>query len=521
MKKQKLLTVLLLFALILVSLSIRAAAEERPSKILILPFTIHSDKELSFLKDSVHDMLSTRLTIKGRCEPMNRGAADRSVEASEGVSDLNQAVSIGEKLSADYVVFGSLTVFGESISTDARLVDVKKKAPAVVFSKTGEKRGDLIFHVGLFADKIEEEIFKQQKPSAPRAKTPAPFSKYFFSDWKSRKFDTAIRGLAIGDVDGDGSNETVFIDKSSVFVYRYMDRRFKKIGEAGGDDSLRYLGVDVADVNKNNKAEIFVTTLSPNSNRPSSFVLEWDGSGFAIIDKEINMFLRVLKGSEKTGPILIGQEKAHFRGVFSKNGVHKIEWISDSDGGSYESATRITLPKNANIFGFTKGDVLNDGADQIVSFDRSSRIRISNTSGSDMWHSDNKYGGSDLHIDIPDQSGSKGDFERMYLHPRIHIADIDYDGKNEVIAVANDDFANNIMARMRSYTSGRIDSMSWNNESLQNEWTTGKITGYISDYIVEDINGDGGDELVFSVVVKGEGVFGGKKSYITARAISN
>ncbi len=60
--------------------------------------------------------------------------------------------------------------------------------------------------------------------------------------------------------------------------------------------------------------------------------------------------------------------------------------------------------------------------------------------------------------------------------PRIHVADIDYDGKNEVIAVTNHDFASNIMARMRSYTNGRIDSMSWNNESLQNEWTTGKIT---------------------------------------------
>ncbi len=531
MKKQKITTALLVFVLISVGLCTRVVAEEPPSKILILPFTIHSDQKLSFLKDSVYDMLSTRLTIKGKSELLSRNAVDSALSDSTGVSDLNQAVSIGEKLNADYVVFGSLTVFGESISTDARLVDVKKKSSIVVFSKTGKKHGDVISHVSLFTDKIKEEVFDQKKPVSPKTAKPEPgFEKKpsalpaatpAFSTWKSRKFDVSIRGLALGDVDGDGSNETVFIDKSSVFVYRYMDRRFKKIGEARGEDSLRYLGVDVADINKNNKAEIFVTALSANSDRLASFVLEWDGSGFSKIDEDINMFLRVLKDPGKERPIIVGQEKAVFQGVFSKNGVHEIEWAGGSDGGSYESGKRLTLPKHVNIYGFTKGDALNEGKNMIVSFSRSENIKISDPNGSDIWISDNDYGGSNKYIDIQNPNEAKGDKLRIYMVPRIHVADIDHDGKNEVIAVSNEDFAGGVMARLRSYDKGRIDSLSWNNGNLEQEWTTGEISGYISDYVVEDIDGDGRLELVFSVVAKGDGFFGSKKSYIAARAISN
>jgi len=542
MKKQKLRTspfvfVLVMFVLVLVGLPIRAtgqaaeeqaAKEEKPSTILILPFTVHSDQELSFLKDSVYDMLSTRLSIKGKTTLLSRSVAYKALEDSKEVSEINQAISIGEKLNADYVVFGSLTVFGESISTNARLADVNKKDAAVAFSKTGEKRGELISHVSLFADKIEE-IFIDKKtesgseigPSPPQAAvTAAPFSK-FFSDWKSRSFDTKIRGLSLGDVDGDGKNETIFIDKSNVFVFRYMERKFKKIAEIEKEDSLRYLGVDVADINKNNKDEIFVTAISPNSNRVLSFVLEWNGTGFVRTNEDINMFLRVLKNPTKKEPILIGQKQATLRDIFSKKGVYEMEWITDSDGGSYEPATRITLPKKVNIYGFTTGDVLNDGTEKIVLFDRSGRIRISDTEGSEIWLGDNTYGGSDIFIDIPDPSGASSDFERKYLHPRIHIADVDYDGKNEVIAVSNDDFAGNVMARMRSFSNGRVDSMSWDNDNLQNEWTTGKITGYISDYVIGDIDSDGRNELIFSVVSKGGGFFSSKKSHIAARAVSN
>jgi len=115
MKKQKLRTSPFAFALVMVVLVLvglpmratgqaaeeQAAKEEKLSTILILPFTVHSDQDLSFLKDSVYDMLSTRLSIKGKSTLLSRSVAYKALEDSKEVSEINQAISIGEKLNAD------------------------------------------------------------------------------------------------------------------------------------------------------------------------------------------------------------------------------------------------------------------------------------------------------------------------------------------------------------------------------------------------------------------------------------
>ena len=49
--------------LIAVVLCTTVALAKKPYRVLILPFTIHSDQDLSFLKKGVGNMLSTRLTV--------------------------------------------------------------------------------------------------------------------------------------------------------------------------------------------------------------------------------------------------------------------------------------------------------------------------------------------------------------------------------------------------------------------------------------------------------------------------
>ena len=70
------------------------------------------------------------------------------------------------------------------------------------------------------------------------------------SYWKSESFPAAIEGLSIADVDGDGSNEVVFISDNQVFVYRYQNESLQEIKTFSHKSFHRLMFVDTADINR-------------------------------------------------------------------------------------------------------------------------------------------------------------------------------------------------------------------------------------------------------------------------------
>ena len=105
------------------------------------------------------------------------------------------------------------------------------------------------------------------------------------SYWKSESFPAAIEGLSIADVDGDGSNEVVFISDNQIFVYRYQNEGLQEIKTFSHKSFNRLMFVDTADINQNGTAEIFVTDYISSNQRLKSIVLEWNGQDFAVIDE--------------------------------------------------------------------------------------------------------------------------------------------------------------------------------------------------------------------------------------------
>ncbi len=475
--------------------SIGSAAE--PSKILILPLTIHSEKDLSFLQHGIEDMLSTRLALKGKTAPINREQVRQALQETSGPINEQTALLMGEKLQADYVLFGSLTIFGNSISTDCRFVDVHQKKPVVIFNRSGKSRDDIAEHINIFAAQINETVFGHETLSSADAPavTEAP-GKTTFSLWKSRNFKERIRGIAVGDVDEDGRNETVFISSQDIFIYRFNNNRFEKVAEINGKGANAYIGVDIADVNNNGKSEIFITNFpSGNAYRLMSFVLEWDGVKFKKIADNEKWYYRTLNTPAR-GRIIIGQKQGIEELFFP--GIHELKW----NDGSYESAGRLDLPKRTNIFGFTSGDVFNDGREMILSFTKGEQIRIHDRNGNEEWTSDEPYGGSPVYIEYPFDKEDLRETDYIYLFQRIHVKDIDKDGKNEVIVVKNTVKTGRVLKRLRTFGAGRVEYLAWEDFGLYPKWKTRDVTKYISDCVVADFDNDGKDEVVFSVVAK-------------------
>jgi len=299
--------------------SIAASASENMARILIVPFDIHAEKDQSFLKPAVMDMLYTRLSAEGRTIHVEK-MGDRTDPVSAA-----DAISMGQQRNVDYVLFGSITILGARISTDARLVGIAQEKSSLTFNEVGQDQGDIITHIEHLTTRINQTIFgvtKTVEPSpapkqgsdnvyihpeklvipdiTPKAPLPpalpspamviesqADKSEVSLAYWKSDNFSETIQGLSIADIDGDGFNETIFIGGKNIHVYRYQGDRFQEIRKFSHGSFSRLIRVDTADSNQNGKTEIFLTDYISSQQRLKSLVLEWNGQDFDIIAERV------------------------------------------------------------------------------------------------------------------------------------------------------------------------------------------------------------------------------------------
>ena len=496
-------------------------------------------------------MLATRLAIKDQVEVIDKTDSALSQEKIPDEITADAAIKLGEGNQADYVLFGSLTVFGDTISTDAKFFDVNQKQPVLTFSELGETPGQVISHINTLAGRIKEEVFGRKtlsaQPAPPQkseAKESSEVSRQhpeklldrasgegsILSEdvseaaeptavlWKTRSFKTEIIGMALGDVDGDTNNEIVFISNQIIFIYRYTDRRFVKITEIEGKTQESFIGVDVADINGNGNSEIFVTSLS-ELNWPRSFVLEWNGTEFKTVAEGQNWHYRVIKVPERGGPTLLGQKGGSDQ-VFS-GGIYELIW----DNSQYIPADRQRLPRRMNVYGLTYGNIYDSGRESILAIRRSGTLDLLDGSGNAEWSSSETYGGSDIYLLAPNdkktakKSGRRTDptaGKGIYLQQRVFVADLDNDKKSEVIVVKNHDAARGVLERYRHFNGGNFVALDWDNVGLRIKWKTRKFSGYISDYDIGDLDNDGTDELVFALTTKSDTAFTDARSHIVS-----
>lgn len=515
--------------LTMMPISVFAAAKT----VAIVPFKVNAEKDMSFLRDGVYDMLSTRLTKEGEVEVLNRQTVEKALPSTPGPLTEAAGRELGRKLAADFVLFGSLTVLGNSVSLDAKVVDAAGAKPTMSFFEQSEDAGGIIARINTMAADINEKMFGRTTASVKPAPAPAPqpqapqpepadphahpekmlkqatgfggesrspfatseesareFSPQF---WKSAAFKLAFNGIALGDVDGDGKTETVLITADKVIVYRYEQQRFYQVTEYETDSKGINIGVDVADINGNGIPEIIVTSLTLTRKALASFVLEWDGKAFRRIVDNAPWYFRVVDLPDR-GKVLLGQEP-RFGSPF-KGKIFEMAWRN----GQYEPETPVTVSTEANVLGLTIGQIVKGQRETIAAYDPTDRIRVFDEAGKEEWKSAERYGGSTLHTlgNINDA----GETERpIYLPMRLVAMKPDKDEKSQVLAVRNFDIADRKLDKFRSFNEAQIFGFGWDGLGLQPEWRTRKITGCIRDFVLGDFDNDGQPEMVCALVL--------------------
>ena len=131
-----------------------------PKIIAVLPFRINAENDLSFLRESILDMLTSRLSRSGRLVTLNTALVEPAIESiiKSGAINVPTARRIGMRLNADFVLFGSLTIFGNGVSIDAKMVDVFGRKPTLIFFDQSQELGAVITIINLLSADIYDEI---------------------------------------------------------------------------------------------------------------------------------------------------------------------------------------------------------------------------------------------------------------------------------------------------------------------------------------------------------------------------
>jgi len=519
---------------------IQVHAAAKPVQVAVVPFKVNAEKDLSFLRDGIVDMLSSRLSWADKVTVVNSQETLKALKTVAGPLNEVKAREMGTKLDADFVLFGSLTVIGNSVSIDAKMVDVSGEKETLSFFNQSQGMDPVIPAINVFASDINEKKFgrvmpSQKTPAASQAQqtqtlqdqpqsdarahpeklivggyaggetqetqNAAPGSAFIATQmsksqsaqfWKSRNIKQRITGVALGDIDKDGKTETVMITDHSVEAYRFDHKRFLKIKTIAERSHDYLIGVDVADINGNGYPEIFVTALNPSREFVKSFVLEFDGKTYIEIVKKSNWYFRTVETPER-GRILLGQKQG-INSPFDDR-IYELVW----QNSEYDAAEPVMPPRRANVLGLASGDARNDGTQVAVLFDKLDYLRIYDSKGDEIWKDGEHSGGTPRYFQMPNL-GSKDTENHAYYPMRILIRDINKDGKNDVITAKNYRLSQILSARM--FQNGELEIRSWDGIGLAVLWRTRKLSGHISDFAIGDFDNDGADELVAALVIK-------------------
>lgn len=496
------------FTILFLIVFIPASNAGKTKKIAVFPFKINAAQDLVYIKEGIMDMLPTRLYWKDEVVVVEKELIKEKVAEFKGSVNKETALNIGKSLDAHYVILGSLTVFGDSVSMDAKIFDVAQEGELFTAFTESTRMDELIPMINKFAEDIKAKITGQYIKPPVKAKATeeeaGPKELIRVKEKAEEKrightqiFKTGIVGLDMGDVDGDGNNELVFIDSNTIYIYKWVHKRFTEFRVIKGRWVPNYVYLSMADLDGNGRAEIYISNLIESD--ISSFVLEWRSGEFVSIAKRQRWFFRVIDLPGK-GKTLIGQKRIT-RGSFTGD-----VYILKRDGNHFSKAERLKLPSMANVFNFVQGNLITkDKLHTLVLYPAAGYLYLFDQDDEEIWRSEERFGGTSTHMVAMDSSE---DETWIYLAPPIFLSDIDMDGLPEVIICKNKSSSGLLFEKIRMFSSGKLHFVGWDRVDLTTKWESKKMPGEIRGYCIKDVDNDGKSELVIAMSLRSKSIFG-------------
>jgi TolB-like protein len=499
------------------------AAAFAAQRVAIIPFTANSQEDVSYLVRGVRDMLASRLAWQDQVVVMEPSTVNQATEKVAPPYDETKARQIGRELHADVVVFGSITVLGQSISVDARVIKTAGNEGAFTSFLQAQGIDQVVPQVNEFAARINREVFQradtpgQPQPAAAAAppasddpvenlpESMSPLNPLFLrtlsgidSDryWRSPRINKTLQSIAVDDVDGNGKNELVVLTKDSLRIYRLVNDTFAMAQEIKNGPSGSYMFVDTIDIKGTGVPQIVVTNR--NFRTMGSFLVEWNGKSFQITEQDLPYYFRAQINPSGPGKILLAQKTSVNEPFWGP--VYQMTW--DNKDGLVPLKT-IDVPRQGGyIYSIALADLEGNGTVRLVMVGLDFTLRVFNSSATqEIWSSGETYATSTKFIDYAGgiQGTTELDPTRWWIAGRIEPFVIDESGRQEILIVRNDDRAGGFLERSKFIFQGAVIAMYWNGISMIEHWRTPMMGGSINDQTIADVANVGRKALIMAM----------------------
>ncbi len=492
---------------------------EVASRVVFLPFDVSAAGKYAPLQAGLQNMLVSRLAVKDRIEVVEYGLDKSEISRLKRSVKTEEGVALFEQLNTDYIVSGGLFALDRGLQLQVAFHPAAREKQTVKLSILAEGDEEIVEAVDLLSKRIAEKIFgyesqevqpglaatqrgsegfrtdhpeKMYKKGFYRGESMEGTGQLFTSTGirKSLKIPIHMVSMATGDLDGDGGREIIMAGSGELRIFQFRKGIFKKISSISVSQTLKIHAINIADVNKDGKKEIYVS--ANDGFLVSSLIMEWSPQeGGRVLLKNIPWYIRPLEIPGE-GTILAGQNRGLKRIDAVRPGIFRLVWAAG--GKKLKEGETISLPRSVNLFDFLLADLDGDGSVEKIVINHSEKLLVYNDANRIQWVSEGEFGGSKNYLGPRmGQANESGLFHSLgeaeedervlnFVPTRLIVTDANNDGKPDIVIGRNKLTSWRFLENLRSYEGGFISCLTWNGTAMTELWRTNNISGYVADY---------------------------------------